>query len=245
MDAGHASSYGRDYTATVNVANALTVVDIVSLSVPTVHSSTIAQTSGSSLAVGERVTFRSYVQIHAGTHQLTVTFALPTAPGKLSVVSSQVSSVGSAISSISGGQVVGTAGTATDTNTDTLRDRVVFSLGTVVNQPNKADVASHRLEFEVVAMVEDLSAINVNGVSLTTTASLQHTTGTLSHSVAVTIVEPRLTITQAYNARYGARSRNGECNLCAVLWCGACSPVCTGAVLLAWDVIGGLCSRSR
>lgn len=174
---------------------------IVTTSPPTsrksVASSSLSQTGTSQfnpaltdLVIGELVTFSIAVVLPEGTNTLTITDQLPFATGKLEYVSASVNSVGS--------QITASAPTivATDTNADSLSDRVVLTFGSVVNNPDGISNASDIVEAYVVARVVDIAA-NTAATLLTNTSTINVSGTSIASSADVEIVEPQLVINKA------------------------------------------------
>ena len=153
------------------------------------------------LTVGETVTFQLRVQLQEGTVPVIVTDNLPTVDGILSVVSSQVLSIGG---NISGSLLaVGAAGVASDSNlVDGLNDRVVFNFGTVVNAADGVVDANDEILIEVVARVADV-ATNSSGDRLSNTATLDFGAGSRSATATVEVVAPALDLFKSVVPTFG------------------------------------------
>lgn len=143
------------------------------------------------LTIGETVTFRTTVTLPEATMPNAMfVFDLPTVNSTLEVVSSRVVSIGGQLSG-GGLPMINDAGAASDENTDTIDDRVTWSLGNVVNNADGMSNGADEIEFEVVAVVLD-RAENQGGTDddQPVNASLTFTGGSASGMTAVDIVEP-------------------------------------------------------
>ncbi len=161
-----------------------------------VASTTVAETGNGTdtepdLTIGEQVSYTVTVNIPEGTtSNALVIDDLPTAPGLLEVVSSQITAMDASMVA-SSGQAVGSVGTASDENTDGRNDRVSFDFGTLTNPPGDTNT----ITIEVVAVVPDLP-VNQGGLDgLVNTASFSFGGGNpLQATAAVDIVAPDLTV---------------------------------------------------
>ncbi|MFP3853679.1 MAG: isopeptide-forming domain-containing fimbrial protein [Anaerolineales bacterium] len=146
------------------------------------------------LVIGENVTFTITATLPEGDSTITITDDLPASPeGVLSLVSSEVISIGGSISGSS--LAVGDAGVHSDEDSDGFNDRVVFIFGSLHNQPDGSVTSDDQLVMEVVALVENLAA-NQNEDQLTNTATINHDNGSQSVTADVEIVEPVLQISK-------------------------------------------------
>ena len=145
------------------------------------------------LTIGEEVTYQFTVVLPEGSpNGVTVTDQLPTGSSVLQVVSSSLVSIGGNISG-AGLPAPGTPGVASDTNADTFNDRVVWTLGDLVNTPDGVDTEADQLLFEVVAVVLDQPA-NQSGVFTTNTATVASNNSSASGTIDVDLVAPLLTL---------------------------------------------------
>jgi uncharacterized repeat protein (TIGR01451 family) len=121
----------------------------------------------------------------------------PTDDEVLGVLSSEVIAFGG---NVSGSNIpVGSSGTHLDLHLgDGINDTVVFNFGTLLNAADGVVDGNDCITVEVVALVEDVPA-NADGDYLTSPATLDYDTGTLSDAVDVEIVEPDLTIDKDSN----------------------------------------------
>lgn len=170
-----------------------------------IFSTSVAQTGTAEhtalddLVIGEEVTFNLIITMPEGTSTISLVDNLPgLANGKLGYVSSTVFSLGGATSSL---LTVGASGTATDSNTDGILDRVAFNFGTVINTGDNLD--NNEIVVRVVARVLDIPA-NADADILTNSATLTYSDGTvtpqtLTDTASVEIVEPVLVISKAAN----------------------------------------------
>jgi len=163
-----------------------------------VASTSVAQTGNGAdtepnLTIGEQATFEITVTVPEGTLTTAqIVDDLPTAPGLLEVVSSQITAMDADMVS-STGLAVGSAGVASDPNADTRNERVLFDFGTLTNGVG----GTNEITVEVVAVVPDI-ALNQGGLDgLTNTATASSGGGTpVLATAAVDIVEPELEITK-------------------------------------------------
>ena len=195
---------GRQYSDSDNEKIAIGVPNLIKSNVTT---SVAATGTGAfnpaidDLTVGETVTFNLRVQLQEGTVHAIVTDNLPTIDGVLSLVSSQVLSIGG---NISGSLLaVGAAGVASDINlVDGLNDRVVFDFGTVVNAADGVIDANDEIVIQVVARVADVAA-NTSADRLTNRATLDFGTGSVTDTSTVEVVAPALDITKSVLPSFG------------------------------------------
>jgi len=146
------------------------------------------------LTIGEQVTYRFTVEFPEGTSEAaTVTDQLPVGSSVLQVVSSSVVSVGANLSG-AGLPAPGAPGASSDSNADTVDDRVEWSLGDVFNAPDGVMNAADEIEFEVVAVVLDVAANQSGDVDQLNVATLQTSSSTVSGTAAVDLVAPDLTL---------------------------------------------------
>jgi len=149
------------------------------------------------LTIGEEVTYRFTVTLPEGTTPNAVVFdQLPTGTNILSLVSSEIISIGANLAPANG-NTVGQSGTASNTDVDVYDDRATWNFGDVLNTPDGLNNADDEIVFEVVAMVVD-EAVNQGGANdVVNTASLTYTGGNLSGTALVDLVEPRLNVTKS------------------------------------------------
>ena len=191
-------------TATVTIATPSVDKSIVSTSIAATGSAEL-NAGRVDLVVGEQVTYQVVIHLGEGTTVATLTDNLPAAlaSGFLGVVSSRVVSIGgnTTLGATSGGNLsgvglaVGASGVASNSNFtgDAVNDRVVFSLGTVLNNADNISNANDEIVVEITALVVDVAA-NANADVLTNTATLNFVAGSASNTIAVDIVEPKLDI---------------------------------------------------
>lgn len=151
--------------------------------------------------IGEQITYQFTVTLPEGATTATVFDQLPTGTSVLQVVSSRVVAVGANLSG-SGLPAIGAAGVASDTNADTIADRVTWTLGTVTNAADGVSNTADQLTFEVVAVVVDVAA-NVDGDAPVNTAQVNFGASSLSATVTADIVEPALNITKTASPASG------------------------------------------
>ncbi len=195
---------GRQYSDSDSEKIAVGVPNLLKSNVTT---SVAATSSGAfnpaidDLTVGETVTFNLRVQLQEGTVHAIVTDNLPTIDGVLSLVSSQVLSIGG---NISGSLLaVGASGVASDSNlVDGLNDRALFDFGTVINAADGVVDGNDEIVIQVVARVADVAA-NTSADRLTNRATLDFGTGTVSAISVVEVVAPALEITKSVLPSFG------------------------------------------
>lgn len=158
--------------------------------------------------IGEQITYEFTVAFAEGlTENTVVTDQLPRAGtdgAAFEVVSSQITFIGANLSAVPALPAVGTPGVASDTDSDSVNDRVTWTLGDVTNTPDGVVNAQDTIVFQVVARVVD-APVNVGllagqDTNVLNTASVQHTGGTISGTVGIDLVEPQLTVSKANNA---------------------------------------------
>jgi len=148
------------------------------------------------LTIGEQVTYRFVTAFPEGTSDAAVvTDQLPVGSSVLQVVSSQVVRVGANLSG-PGLPVVGTAGAASDSDADSVNDRVTWNLGDLFNSPDGIASAADEIEFEVVAVVLDQPANQSGVVSQANVATLTTATSSTSGSASVDLVAPDLELSK-------------------------------------------------
>ncbi len=145
--------------------------------------------------IGEQIIYQFTVTLPEGVVTPTVFDQLPTGSSVLGVVSSRVVAVGANLSG-PGLPAMGTPGVASDTNADTINDRVTWTLGTVTNTADGVSNADDQITFEVVAVVLDVAA-NANGDVPVNTAQVNYGTYSLTDTAAADIVEPALNVTKS------------------------------------------------
>jgi len=148
------------------------------------------------LTIGETATYRFTVTFPEGTTPDALVYdQLPTGSSILSVVSSQIISIGGQLTPAMG-NLVGEVGTAINTDIDAYNDRVEWSFGDILNTPDGLNNTDDEIVFEVVALVVD-DAVNQGGANdVVNSAGLIFTGGTLQSTAVVDFVEPDLTVTK-------------------------------------------------
>lgn len=148
------------------------------------------------LTIGEVVTYHATVQFSEGTtYSPNVRGQLPTVDAVFEVVSSRVVSIGSNLTGT--GLSLEDAGVPSDSGDDMIDDRVVWTLGDVLNNPvGGAPGDGHDvIVFEIIAVVLDVEANEGdldNDIPFDVT--LTHRDGSRDGEVLVDLVEPFLTI---------------------------------------------------
>ena len=146
------------------------------------------------LTIGEQVTYQFTIVLPEGSpNNVVVTDQLPTGSSVLQVVSSRLVTIGGNISG-AGLPAEDSPGIASDTNADTYNDRVVWTLGDLVNTPDGVDTVADQLLFEVVAVVLDQPANQSGVVTQTNTATVATTNSSASGTVDIDLVAPALTL---------------------------------------------------
>ena len=156
-----------------------------------VASTSLAQTTGNNVAVGETVTYDMTFTLSEATYAtLGLTDALPTG---LTYISSQVDAIGANISGSA--LAVGASGALSGQN-------VVFQFTDathiVVDAADNTAGPQHQIVVQVVAAVANVAG-NTNGAVLTNDATLNYGPGVLTASAPITVVEPQLTVTKTTN----------------------------------------------
>jgi hypothetical protein len=144
--------------------------------------------SAPDVAIMETVTFQAIVILPQGTSEnAIVAVRLPTTPGQMVLVSSEVVFIGSQIngSAIS----VGANGTVSGSN----NDLVVFDFGTIVNIADGKNDTNDTLVIELTAYPNGTSL--TKGNNLTTIMMYNDTNRAYNSSILVDIVEPVLLMT--------------------------------------------------
>jgi len=142
------------------------------------------------LLISEEVTFSIIATLPEGTSPLTITDQLPTgAAGVIEYLSVSVASVGGSLTLPPSAPTI----TVTDTDADTLNDRVVLDFGSVLNTADGVVNAGDEIEILVTGRIVDLPA-NANGDVLTNTATIAFGSGQVMATADVEIIEPVLQI---------------------------------------------------
>eukprot|EP01122_Echinamoeba_exundans_P002460 TRINITY_DN123_c1_g1_i1.p1 TRINITY_DN123_c1_g1~~TRINITY_DN123_c1_g1_i1.p1 ORF type:complete len:2603 (+),score=511.57 TRINITY_DN123_c1_g1_i1:528-8336(+) len=161
------------------------------------------------VTIGESVTYLVNVSFPEGitnSVSVVVNFAA-SVTGKLSILSSDVFSRGSSLTTSSSTIV------NSDSNADSIQDRVTFTFGTVTNVADGVATAADVLSLRIVTLVID-GTPNARGNLLPATATLTHAAGSLpSASVSAEVVEPAATITKACNPVSPAAAANSTCTI--------------------------------
>jgi len=146
------------------------------------------------LTIGEQVTYRFTIEFPEGSSEDAVVIdQLPTSSSVLQVLSSQVLTVGGNLSG-PGLPLVGAAGVASDSDADTINDRVTWTLDDVFNSADGVMNADDEIGFEVVAVVLDVASNQSGDVDQLNVATLQTTTSTVSGTAAIDLVAPDLAL---------------------------------------------------
>lgn len=147
------------------------------------------------LAIGEEIDFTLTIIVPEGvTTNAVVTDQLPTGPGYLEMVSATVDTIGGSITntSLPGTPVI------TDSNADTLNDRVVFDFGDITNQPDGVVDAGDQITMTVTARLVDNPG-NMAIDTLTNNVTFTYGTGgPQTDSADVEVVEPNLGLAKSF-----------------------------------------------
>ncbi|MGB0513928.1 MAG: isopeptide-forming domain-containing fimbrial protein, partial [Wenzhouxiangellaceae bacterium] len=144
--------------------------------------------------IGEQITWRFTIAFPEGLSEAAVvTDQLPTGSSVMQVVSSRLVRRGANLSG-PGLPAVGDPGVASDSDADTVDDRVVWTLGNVANAADGLMNADDEMEFEVVAVVLDVAANQSADVDQLNVATLQTTGSTVSGTAPIDLVEPALAL---------------------------------------------------
>lgn len=190
----------RSYSDADNHLITVSIPGLTKVVTSTSVADTIINAPGTALTIGETVTYQFTVTIPEGdTNNVVILDQLPTAGVALEYVSSQIVSIGSALT-IGSGAVVTDAGDDCGTcnsNGDAYRDQAQWDLGTINNPPV---VGGKTIVFEVVAIVVD-DVVNTyadndkrNVASITFDDATGGGTTTITGDVGVDLVEPIVTI---------------------------------------------------
>ncbi|MEL6466195.1 MAG: isopeptide-forming domain-containing fimbrial protein [Pseudomonadota bacterium] len=144
-----------------------------------------ADTDGGDLSIGETVTYDITIVLPEGTNSnATLVDTLPTTPGTLTLVSSEVISIGD---NITGSLLAaGAAGTV-------VGDDVVFEFGTLSNVNDLVQNGDDEIVVRIVAQLNDLPD-NMSGDTLVNTARFITDNTDVSDTAVVEVVEPVLGI---------------------------------------------------
>lgn len=147
------------------------------------------------LAIGEEIDFTLTIIVPEGvTTNAVVTDQLPTGPGYLELISATVDSTGTSITNttLPGTPVI------SDSNADTLNDRVVFDFGDITNQPDGVVDAGDQITMTVTARLVDNPG-NMAIDTLTNNVTFTYGTGgPLTDSADVEVVEPNLGLAKSF-----------------------------------------------
>lgn len=147
------------------------------------------------LAIGETIDFTLTIIVPEGvTTNAVVTDQLPTGPGYLELISATVDSTGTSITNttLPGTPVI------SDSNADTLNDRVVFDFGDITNQPDGVVDAGDQITMTVTARLVDNPG-NMAIDTLTNNVTFDYGTGApLTDDADVEVVEPNLGLAKSF-----------------------------------------------
>ncbi|MBK8034654.1 MAG: isopeptide-forming domain-containing fimbrial protein [Chloroflexi bacterium] len=203
---GAANTYRASDIATVTVGNPSAA--------KTVTATSLADTGNGAdtdpdLTIGEEVTYQITITFREGlTRNAVIRDNLPTGIAVLGYVSSRIVSIGSNLSFSTATPAVELAGTTSDTNLDSVLDRVDWSLSDVTNVADNVVTAADTIVVEVVARVIDVAANSglapTQDLNVVNTAQIRYTnfagtTVAQNGTTTVDIVEPRLTIDKSAN----------------------------------------------
>lgn len=142
------------------------------------------------LLVGEEITYSIIAVLPEGTNTLDITDQLPVGATQMEVVSAQVNRIGSQLTASS------PSVTISDSDSDTVDDRVVFSFASILNTPDGVSNANDEIEVLVTARLIDALG-NANGVVLTNTAAINLSGSVSNESAEIEVIEPVLDIDKA------------------------------------------------
>ncbi|MEM8653667.1 MAG: isopeptide-forming domain-containing fimbrial protein [Pseudomonadota bacterium] len=142
-------------------------------------------TAGGDLSIGETVTYDITIVLPEGTNSNAIlTDLLPTTPGILTLVSSEVVSIGDNITGST--LVAGDSGTVSGSD-------VIFDFGTLSNVNDLVQNVDDEIVVRIVAQLNDLPA-NTSGDTLVNTARFTTDNTDVSDIASVDVVEPVLGI---------------------------------------------------
>lgn len=161
-------------------------------------STSLPDTDGSSVTIGERITYQANITYPKGdaiASQVAITVPLSTA--KQQVLSATVTFIGSALQTT---LTVGTLGSISDTNGDSVNDKVVFSLPSLWNDPdNKAAAYGSVITVQIETLMTNASTNN-NQVTGTTASVLTYNAIPYTNNIVTTVVLPNLSISKTASA---------------------------------------------
>lgn len=147
------------------------------------------------LAIGETIDFTLTIIVPEGvTTNAVVTDQLPIGPGYMEVLSATVDTIGGSITNttLPGTPVI------SDSNTDTINDRVVFDFGDITNQPDGVVDAGDQITMTVTARLLDNPG-NMAIDTLTNNVTFTYGTGgPLTDDADVEVVEPNLGLAKSF-----------------------------------------------
>ncbi|MEM7488149.1 MAG: isopeptide-forming domain-containing fimbrial protein, partial [Pseudomonadota bacterium] len=148
-----------------------------------VFATDFGETAGADLAVGEIVTYEITLTIPEGeTSDAVLTDILPTSPGTLTFVSSEVVSIGADIQGAA--LAVGAGGTNSGATT-------TFDFGDLFNPIDGVQDAEDEIVVRISARLDDLVG-NADGAGLVNTATLTSEESTVTDTANVSVVIPEL-----------------------------------------------------
>ncbi len=165
-----------------------------------VVSTSLPESSGSNLLIGEEVTYDVTLTLSEGAlANLTITDTLPnTAGGKIVLLDATLLSVGGNITYANGALTPGTVLQGIDSNGDGLPDRIVVSFGNTQNTPDNVTNANDQIVIRVHGRLPDLPENNA-GDQLVNTAVATFTDAlgaaqSIQAGAQITVVVPGPTI---------------------------------------------------
>ncbi len=193
----------RQYVRSASKDLTVAGVTLVKTIVATSSAATTSNRLGNGLvdlAIGEQVTFRITATLPEGDiSQLKITDTLPaSAAGVLQYVSANVVSVGSSVTNLT---TPNPTAVVTDASlADGVLDTVSFDFGSAKTSVS-ATVSTKQVTVEVVAVVVNRPAVNIDSRQLTNIASVQFGTGlNATASAMMDLVEPSLSIVKSTTA---------------------------------------------
>lgn len=165
----------------------------------TIFDTSVTETTGTDVVVGEIITYRLTTTIDEGTTPLSIVDQVPVAlsGGVLQILSGSVISVGGAISTTLSG-----APALSDTDGIDGADRIAFDFGTVTNAGNNLLNGDDQIVVEVRALVLDVVE-NQDGDTLTNNATLTFAGGTLMDDTSVDVAEAVLVVDKSVTPEGG------------------------------------------
>ena len=175
---GTVNNYLLTSTSKIAVAPVKIAMTLVSTSLP--------ETSGDNLTIGERATYQIVLTIPEGVNPLNLSVLQKIADSTLLPESLTLVSIGKSL----------TAPALTVGKTlNALDGKLVWDLGTITNVPDNKATSGDTLVFQLTGLLPNVG-INASGDRPTVTAVVGYPLGSASATGTVTVVEPALQIVQ-------------------------------------------------